>query len=1168
MKPNDTRSTRRLRALFWTALSSWLAVSASAESVVFNADFPSGANTVSQTPSVISPSGATWYGAYNKANGAISTDPFSLVLSSTTGSSSAVINGAGRITQAPITLASVNDFIELSGTFYTDGLTNIAFGLFNSGGVDPLATLLNNGLATSGTAPGGGTFGWTGYRAMTLNNSATANFVARPAQTGTAYASYELLSVGTGAYNSPASVAVGTVSNSASVVLWNNEDAFNPYDFTFRITRNTATTFAFSFIIKNSGTSTVVYSTSGSTSAAGALPSAITSSFDAVAFGGRVNAAPYLQLTALKVIASNADIAKITVQPAAQNLPLAGSGSIGVTATGSGTLTYQWYKDGSAISGATSATYNFTNVSSADAGQYHVVVKNAHGYETSQTVTVNVSSLAAPAITTQPITQSVDAGSTLTLTAEASGVPTPTYQWYLNNSPISGATLATYSVANVTTDAAGTYKVVATNSQGSATSNNAVVTVNTAAPAITAQPAPVTVNVGQAINLTATASGLPPPSYQWYLNGEPIAGATSPTYSVASAATLNAGTYTVTATNPYGSTTSDGALVTVNVVLPSLTTQPPAALTVHQGQAITINAAYAGSLPRTYQWYRDSEAISGATGATYTIAAASSADAGTYHVVVTNEGGSASSNNTVVAVVGTAETSVFATNFAADTKNNPATPITSGSTSWFILAGRDATNSSVGDNPATVDVVEARPLTLTWNTTASSAIVETAARFSTSPVALAGVGDYLRVRATLSGTNLRTLCFGLYNSYGVSPLPLDASDAGNTMGSTNAVGTGTQNWTGYRSSLTIGNSGGDIGTRPAQTATTTNRGQELLFPAGSTGAAFGEPAGVSVGIIPGVGGTIALTNNTTYTLNYSITLSATNQYTISYALYSGSSATGTPLYATNAVTSAAGALPSDVATGFDALAIGIRNVDSTSVPTLVITDLSVVKGVASANVAPAITTQPSGQTLNAGDTLTLTAAASGNPAPTYQWYKNDSPISGATAATYTKASVTTDDTGSYKVVATNSAGSATSNAVTVTVNAAASAYQTWASGQGLSAGVNDGATQDPDNDGVNNLLEFALGGNPLAASSAILPVAARDGANLTLTFDIKVAAKAEYTIGAESSTDLGAWAAVVHGAAGATVTETALDGSTNRVVVTVPASGARTFLRVKVAAKP
>jgi len=390
MKPNDTRSTRRLRALFWTALSSWLAVSASAESVVFNADFPSGANTVSQTPSVISPSGATWYGAYNKANGAISTDPFSLVLSSTTGSSSAVINGAGRITQAPITLASVNDFIELSGTFYTDGLTNIAFGLFNSGGVDPLATLLNNGLATSGTAPGGGTFGWTGYRAMTLNNSATANFVARPAQTGTAYASYELLSVGTGAYNSPASVAVGTVSNSASVVLWNNEDAFNPYDFTFRITRNTATTFAFSFIIKNSGTSTVVYSTSGSTSAAGALPSAITSSFDAVAFGGRVNAAPYLQLTALKVIASNADIAKITVQPAAQNLPLAGSGSIGVTATGSGTLAYQWYKDGSAISGATSATYTITGAQTAHAGDYTVRATNSITSITSSIATLTV----------------------------------------------------------------------------------------------------------------------------------------------------------------------------------------------------------------------------------------------------------------------------------------------------------------------------------------------------------------------------------------------------------------------------------------------------------------------------------------------------------------------------------------------------------------------------------------------------------------------------------------------------------------------------------------------------------------------------------------------------------------------------------------------------------
>lgn len=275
--------------------------------------------------------------------------------------------------------------------------------------------------------------------------------------------------------------------------------------------------------------------------------------------------------------------------------------------------------------------------------------------------------------------------------------------------------------------------------------------------------------------------------------------------------------------------------------------------------------------------------------------------------------------------------------------------------------------------------------------------------------------------------------------------------------------------------------------------------------------------------------------------------------------------------ANNATTTAAAALPSAVATAFDGLAIGIRNDGSATVPTLVISNISVVKGSGVVAVAPTITTQPGGaQTLSPGQTLTLTAAASGTPAPTLQWYKNDTPISGATSGTYSIGSVVTSDSGAYKLVATNAAGSATSDVVTVTVGSA-SAYQSWASANGLSSGVNDGATQDPDGDGVSNLLEFALGGNPLAANPAILPVVARSGSNLTLTFDIKTAAKTDYTIGAESTGDLAAsWSAVTHGVGGATVVEMTVDGSTNRIVVTVlaPAAGAKLFLRVKVAPKP
>jgi hypothetical protein len=88
---------------------------------------------------------------------------------------------------------------------------------------------------------------------------------------------------------------------------------------------------------------------------------------------------------------------------------------------------------------------------------------------------------------------------------------------------------------------------------------------------------------------------------------------------------------------------------------------------------------------------------------------------------------------------------------------------------------------------------------------------------------------------------------------------------------------------------------------------------------------------------------------------------------------------------------------------------------------------------AGAASAPTITTQPTSQTVIAGNPVAFTAAANGTPAPTFQWQKNSVAISGATNNAYTIPSVVAGDAGSYTVVATNSAGSATSNIGLLTV---------------------------------------------------------------------------------------------------------------------------------------
>jgi hypothetical protein len=93
-----------------------------------------------------------------------------------------------------------------------------------------------------------------------------------------------------------------------------------------------------------------------------------------------------------------------------------------------------------------------------------------------------------------------------------------------------------------------------------------------------------------------------------------------------------------------------------------------------------------------------------------------------------------------------------------------------------------------------------------------------------------------------------------------------------------------------------------------------------------------------------------------------------------------------------------------------------------------------VKGAA----VPSITTQPSNQSVNVGSTATFSVVATGTTPLTYQWQKGTTPITGATAASYTTAATTSSDSGSqFEVVVTNSVGSITSNAATLTVTTVA-----------------------------------------------------------------------------------------------------------------------------------
>ncbi|MGO8836757.1 MAG: pectinesterase family protein [Limisphaerales bacterium] len=88
------------------------------------------------------------------------------------------------------------------------------------------------------------------------------------------------------------------------------------------------------------------------------------------------------------------------------------------------------------------------------------------------------------------------------------------------------------------------------------------------APNITGQPADVTVSYGQSTSFSVSATGIPDPTYQWYQNGLPIAGATGNSCGIASAVRTNGGNYTVVVSNGSGSVTSSVATLTYTDTAP------------------------------------------------------------------------------------------------------------------------------------------------------------------------------------------------------------------------------------------------------------------------------------------------------------------------------------------------------------------------------------------------------------------------------------------------------------------------------------------------------------------------------------------------------------------------------------------------------------------------
>ena len=160
------------------------------------------------------------------------------------------------------------------------------------------------------------------------------------------------------------------------------------------------------------------------------------------------------------------------------------------------------------------------------------------------------------------------------------------------------------------------------------------------APAITTQPAAITVTVGTPAAFTVTATGTATLRYQWRKNGINISGATARTYTTpTTTSAYNGLKYQVYITNGYGAITSKSALLTVtSTPAPtlSITTQPTAQAVIAPATATFSVVATGSNL--VYQWQKNGANIVGATAATYITPATSAADHGSSFRVIVSSG--------------------------------------------------------------------------------------------------------------------------------------------------------------------------------------------------------------------------------------------------------------------------------------------------------------------------------------------------------------------------------------------------------------------------------------------------------------------------------------------------------------------------------------------------
>ena len=633
-----------------------------AQTAIFTDTFGSSTLNGTSTPGGTAAASSTSYDiASTKAN---TTGPTigagKLKLSFNGGTTAGYMEFQALFTSTPVQLLNVGDSITLTFTFTNSSGTLLAggngsyinAGLYNSGGVAPLAGSLNSsGLSTAATFAAGGCAGWQGYVLNLNQNSFISKFFTRPVQTGATSANQDLLYSGSGSglFTAPVGTQIG--ANFTSVPTLTSAATYT-VSLNLTLTAAGAITLLNNIYSGGDTSGTLLSSTTVATGAANTYTN-FSNSFDGFSIGVANKGTSLNPTMDIGRIAITKNVYSAPVISSLTNRTVVAGTAVTLapSVAGNPSPSYQWQTNGVNIAGATSAALTLNNVQYAQDGYvYSLIATNLVGAITNS---MTLSVIVTPNITGLN-NQSANVGDNVSVSPTVTGVPTPTYQWRFNGvnvanglngngSTISGGTTASLGIANAQVMDSGNYSLVASNSAGIVTNTMSLtVAAGSQAPVING-PTNIIVVQGNTGTFSASATGVPVPTLQWLdQTATPILGATTGTLVLPNVQySQNGFTYSLVASNTAGIVTNSA---TLTVYVPPAISVQPASLVVTGTQSATFLVTASGVPAPAYKWYFGTNIISGATSSSYNIVSAAASNIGNYFVIITNAAGAVTSS--------------------------------------------------------------------------------------------------------------------------------------------------------------------------------------------------------------------------------------------------------------------------------------------------------------------------------------------------------------------------------------------------------------------------------------------------------------------------------------------------------------------------------------------